>query len=181
MAATQVAAGIRHSCALGLRLDLTAGQFVPDVGCWGASATGATALLPKPVLDGMPTQIAAGNDTTCVVTTTGAVQCWAATTDAAALNDYTVTGLGTVVDLAVGGSRACAVNVAGGVSCWNKDKGKPVSSLSGTPTFSQVDAFGGVACGTTTTGGDTVCANKRATGEVVCWGAISRTFFGLPE
>ncbi len=134
MAATQVAAGIRHSCALGLRLDLTAGQFVPDVGCWGASATGATALLPKPVLDGMPTQIAAGNDTTCVVTTTGSVQCWAATTDAAALNDYTVTGLGTVVDLAVGGSRACAVNVAGGVSCWNKDKGKPVSSLSG-PTF----------------------------------------------
>jgi hypothetical protein len=248
--ATQVAAGVRHSCALGLAI--VGGSFATDVvACWGVSSPTSTAQLPQPVL-GPVAQIAAGNDTTCALTMAGAVQCWAATTNASALNAYTVAGLGTVVDLAVGGSRACAVNVLGNVSCWNKDTGAPEGGTLG--MFTQVDAFGGVACGATNAGsagcwsialatvvpspppvtlsdvtqvavgnnfacavaaggvscwatgliapvpsvlaipagltdvrsieagGDTVCANKRASGEVVCWGAISFTFFGaVPE
>jgi hypothetical protein len=248
--ATQVAAGARHSCGLGSAL--VGGVYVPDsVACWGASALGTTVQLPQPSL-GPVAQITAGDGTTCVLTAAGSVTCWAATTDANALNAYTVTGLGTVVDLAVGGSRACAVNDTGSVSCWDKDLGTPA----GGPVvadFAQIDAFGGVACGATTTGsaacwgislatvepssppadlagvtqvavgsnfacatstdgvrcwatgltapdarvlaipagltdvrsveagGNSVCANKRATGEVVCWGEVSGTFFGLPE
>jgi hypothetical protein len=113
--------------------------------------------LPQPAL-GPAAKIAAGDDTTCVLTQAGAVTCWATTTDANALNTYTVSGLGTVVDIAVGSSRACAVNTAGTVRCWFKDSGVDALAPTWPDPVAQVDAYGGVACGATSGGG------------AACWG-----------
>lgn len=249
LSTTQLAAGVRHSCGLGQRLDLTTGEFVPDIGCWGAGWTDLRVPMPRPPLAGQPVRIAAGNDTTCVATTSTsspAVQCWKATTDAMLLNAYSLPLAAT--DLAVGAARACAVTNVG-LRCWDKDSG----ANAGAPALalSQIDAWGGVACGATTTGtaacwsislvtaepnpppsltgvtqvavgenfacalaggnvscwatggispalsvlvvplnlgsvrsieagGSTVCANKAATNEVVCWGALAVTLFPVP-
>jgi hypothetical protein len=251
LATTQLAAGVRHTCGLGQRL--ANGSFIPDIGCWGAGQTDFSQPLPRPVFDGQPIQVAAGNDTTCVVvslaTSDRRVQCWRATLDAGQLSPYTL-DLGVVTDLAVGAARACAISSAGTLQCWNKDTGVDEGAPAGL-ALTQIDAWGGVACGATTTGtvacwtialatvepntptltgvtqvavgenfacalangsvscwgtssfvapdlrvlsvpttlgsvrsieagGSTVCANKTATGEVVCWGAISTTLFPVP-
>ncbi len=78
-----------------------------------------------------------------------------------------------MTQVAVGSNFACAV-ASGSVTCWATGLTPPAASVLAIPA-SVTDVRGIEA------GGDTVCANKRATGEVVCWGAISRTFFGLPE
>ncbi len=150
--ATQVAAGVRHSCALGQRL--VGNSFVTDVACWG-EGTPQSAELPRPALPGTPTQVAAGDGTTCVLAG-GNATCWAATTVAAAVNAYTVDGSADFVDLAVGSAHACAVDTLGAVTCWDKNSG---ATWLGAPAgqYTQVDAFGSVACATTAAGG------------AVCW------------
>jgi hypothetical protein len=244
----QMAAGVLHSCALDFSIP---GAVV----CWDVAGV----ALPAPVLAAVPTQIAAGDGTTCAVippagTVGEKVQCWPVTTSPTVPVAYEVALAGPIRDLAVGNSRACAVSSASGsVSCWDKDTGptasKPLQTLA--LSVSQIDAFGGVACGTTATGGaacwglaevsvepsspppdglsgvtqvavgdkfacalavggvtcwatttsfaqqpfpgvltvptglsdvrsieaggNTVCANRRTTGELVCWGALAFT------
>lgn len=152
LAATQVATGVGHSCAIGSAL--VGGVFVADVACWGAGVVGAQ--LAKPQLAGEPRLVAAGNGFTCVATATGVdpatVQCWTATGDASALNAVTYAELGGIVGLAAGDSRACAVVSNGDVLCWDTTTTGAVPTLVA-GNIEQLDAFGDVACGATFSGG----------------------------
>ncbi len=159
LGAKAVAAGVRHSCAIGQRL--VNGAFVDDVACWGEGTPLSTAELAKPALPGVPTKVAAGDGTTCVLTDAGSVICWAATADATALHAYTVAG--AFIDLAVGGARTCAVDTAGAVACWDKNTGVSAGGApANTGPFTQVDAFGGVACATTSAAGAQCWSNTLA-------------------
>jgi hypothetical protein len=166
LATTQLAAGVRHTCGLGQRLDPTGSFFIPDIGCWGAGWTSLSQPMPRPALEGQPIHLAAGNDTTCVVVNLLSferrVQCWQATTDTALLAPYTL-DRGFVTDLAIGAARACAINSAGALQCWNKDSG--VDEGAPPLALTQIDAWGGVACGATTAGAVACWSIALATAE----------------
>jgi alpha-tubulin suppressor-like RCC1 family protein len=170
VAATAVAAGWRHTCAL-----TTAG----GVKCWGHNGFGqlgngtSTGVRADPVevsgLRGV-IAIAAGGDHSCALTGGGGVKCWGqnsygelgdgTTTDRSSPVD--VVGLSSgVIAIAAGGGHSCAVTTIGDVHCWGfnrlgqlgdgttDDRRRPVqvSNLSG--NMIMVASLVGHSCGLT--------------------------------
>lgn len=186
-AATALAAGEKHSCAL-----LAGGGVV----CWGGNGNGqlgngAMDVQTGPVavvgLDGgqaaaVAVAIAAGNRHTCALTVAGGVKCWGSN-ERGQLGDgngtaadrpapVDVSGLASgVVALAAGGDHTCALTVGGGIKCWGANA--PYGQLgdnSSTNRASPVDVSGlasGVAA--VSAGGRHTCA-VTAGGTVQCWG-----------
>jgi alpha-tubulin suppressor-like RCC1 family protein len=141
--AQQIAVGGYHTCAL------VAGS-VTEVECWGDPLSGElgdghftepAATSPEPVFGVggspagtgvIPTQVAAGQQHTCAVATTGQVYCWGSNTKGQV-------GDGTKADRAVpalvlgltsgpqqiseGASEGCALNAGLGVQCWGSFDG----------------------------------------------------------
>ena len=125
--ATQVAAGVGHTCAL-----TTAGA----VQCWGWNRDGqlgnnSTTSSPVPVavsgLGSGVVTIAVGDYHTCAVTLAGGAQCWGnnhygelgnnSTTDSPV--PVAVSGLASgVAAIGGGGAHTCALTTAGAVKCW---------------------------------------------------------------
>jgi alpha-tubulin suppressor-like RCC1 family protein len=170
--ATQVSAGILHTCAR-LR-DGTAR-------CWGANAkgqlgTGKAAEVPAtgPVavagLSGIA-EIAAGSFFTCARLDDGTVRCWGAN-ESGQLGDGTtqdrlspvqVEGVAGAVEIAAGNAFACARLAGGEVACWGNDrKGSKASRVAGVEGAVQVVANGeGWACA------------RLRTGAGLCWSPAS--------
>jgi alpha-tubulin suppressor-like RCC1 family protein len=196
--ATQITAGSSHTCAL-----TTSG----GVKCWGSGfdgqlGNGATSDQSTPVdvlaagenpggtaLSGI-TQIAAGAQHTCALTTSGGVQCWGygfrgqlgngARSDQSTPVDVLATGgsgnLSGVAQITAGGFHTCALTTSGGVKCWGGGTSGQLGNRA-TPT-EQSTPVNVVAAGgsgtlsdvTQITGGLTHTCALTTTRGVKCWG-----------
>jgi alpha-tubulin suppressor-like RCC1 family protein len=135
-------------------------------------------------------KVAAGSESTCVITISGGVKCWGSN-GAGRLGDGTnedrqffpvdVVGLSSgVVDISIYDEFACAVTSAGGVKCWGSNIYGNLGDnhASGDMSNVPVDVVGlssgviDVAVGT-----DHACA-VLATGGVKCWGYNYRCELG---
>ncbi|MDP4074428.1 fibronectin type III domain-containing protein [Acidovorax sp. A1169] len=174
-----IAGGYQHTCAL-----TTAGA----VKCWGDNIYGQvgdgsqlTRLTPQTVL-GLTTgvaAIAAGDNHTCALTTTGAVQCWGQNGqgqlgDGSTLRKLVpqpIPGLvNGVAAIAAGESHTCALTTAGGVQCWGGNGYGQLGDGSTTDATSP-QAVAGLATGAAAiaAGKEHTCA-LTTTGAMQCWG-----------
>jgi alpha-tubulin suppressor-like RCC1 family protein len=175
-----VSVGADHSCAL-----TTAG----GVKCWGsgnygALGTGTNSFSATPVnvvgLGSGVAAISAGPDTSCVVTTSGAVKCWGynglgelgdGTTNNYSSTPVNVVGLGSgVASVTVGFSHSCAVTTAGAVKCWGDNSYSQLGDGTTTNSPIPVDVIGlGAGVAVITAGFMDTCAVTTG-GAVKCWG-----------
>lgn len=126
-----VSAGFEDTCAILTNTSLL---------CWGANSDGedgnntnVQVNLPTPVLSAAGnspltgiSQVTAGDDDTCALTTGGGVLCWGSSSNGQLGNGYIqseipvqVTGLSSgVTEIASGYRHNCAITSGGGVMCW---------------------------------------------------------------
>ena len=170
-----VEAGLSHTCVL------TADGGVQ---CWGGNAFGQLgdgstepSLYPVDV-EGLPdgvSAIAAGDQYTCALRTTGGVVCWGRNENHQ-LGDGTYTDRSTPVDviglgagvsaIAAGGFKACALKNTGGVACWGSNVGGGPADVPGLSSGVSSIAVGHQhACAVTNVGG-AVCWGLNINGEL---------------
>jgi alpha-tubulin suppressor-like RCC1 family protein len=194
----QISAGTAHTCAV-----TTTGQAY----CWGRGAgrlgNGSTDNQSTPVpvttegIDGLTdtnvAHIAAGNDHTCAVTTTGKVYCWGDGYNGQLGNGSTTTQLipvpvttdgidgltdTNVAHIAAGAGHTCAVTTTGRAYCWgggNRGQlGNGSIDIQLTPVPVTTDGIDGltdsnVAQISARVTGLHTCA-VTTTGKAYCWG-----------
>ena len=183
--AVSITAGNSHTCAL-----LNTGA----VNCWGenwagqlGNGTTTDSSVPVPVgaFTGGVTavSITAGNQHTCALLNTGAVNCWGynwagqlgngTTTDSSVpVAVAAFTGGVTAVSITAGNQHTCALLNTGAVNCWGYNWAGQLGD--GTTTDRSVpvpvNAFtGGVTAVSITAGNFHTCALLN-TGAVNCWG-----------
>ena len=187
IAAKDVTVGERHTCAV-----TTAGGLK----CWGSNhdfqlgdGTRQDRVAPVDVveLQSDVRSAAAGEQHTCILTTTGGVKCWGKNQDGQ-LGDGTTLDKSMPVDvdgltsgimaIAAGWSHTCALMNGGGVKCWGNNQdgqlGDGTTVGRSTPT-EVVGLAGGVT--TIAAGGRHTCA-LLDTGGVKCWGQNQRGQLG---
>ena len=178
---TKIVAGYNHTCAV-----TTTG----GVKCWGANSQGqlgnnstANSALPTDVfgLSSGVSDVSAGYDFTCVLTTVGGVRCWGNNTygtlgdgsTTQKLVPVAVSGLSGVASLSSRNHHSCVVTSTGGAKCWgyngNGQLGANYPNNSSTPV-----EVTGLASGvsTITVGFEHTCAVTSA-GGAKCWGSNS--------
>jgi alpha-tubulin suppressor-like RCC1 family protein len=176
---TAIAAGKYHTCAL-----LSSG----GVKCWGYNLNGplgdgtyTSSNVPVNVssLSSDVIQIAAGQEHTCAVLSTGQVKCWGLNTYGALGNGgttrsnvpVTVNGISNAIRVAAGGNHSCAVLSTGAVKCWGFGGNGNLGDGGVDNDFSPVvvaDLSGVKAVGIAT-GQNHSCA-LLSTGAAKCWG-----------
>jgi len=175
-----IAAGDLHTCAL---------KSTGAVMCWGHNGSGQLgdglrvdrrAATPVAGLAAGVSAIAAGNNHTCALKSTGAVVCWGSNENGE-LGDGTELGrrpvptpvatLGSGVSaIAAGGFHTCALKSTGSVVCWGRNLFGELGD--GSTVLRRVPApVAGLGSGVSaiTAGLLHTCALK-STGGVVCWG-----------
>jgi alpha-tubulin suppressor-like RCC1 family protein len=176
---TAIGTGANHSCAV-----TSAGAAQ----CWGLNNTGqlgngTTTKSSTPVqVTGLTTGvvgIGGGNNShTCVLTSTGGVQCWGNNTNGQLGNGTTtqsntpvpVTGLSSgVVAIAVGGTHNCALTNTGFVQCWGGNTTGQLGDGTTTQANTPVQVTGLSSVVAITAGGGSSCALTSA-GAALCWG-----------
>jgi alpha-tubulin suppressor-like RCC1 family protein len=190
--ATAISAGAFHTCEL-----TSAGA----VKCWGANEQGqlgdgtargsATPVAVSGLSSGV-TAISAGpgenSETTCALTSAGAVKCWGANEQGQLGNGTTtgpepchgvacsktpvaVSGLSSgVIAISAGGYHTCALTSAGAVKCWGYNEEGQLGDGTTTRKTTPV-AVSGLSSGVTaiSAGEFDTCALTSA-GAVDCWG-----------
>ena len=96
-------------------------------------------------------RLAAGNNHTCALKSTGVVRCWGDNstgqlgngTTTASLTPVTVTGLPAgIVSIAAGDNQTCALTAAGGVKCWGNNANGQLGDGTTTQRNAPVDVVG---------------------------------------
>lgn len=174
--ATQVSAGVGHTCAT-----------VPGAGvkCWGANDDGEigdgtrTERLVPATVTGLSdaSHVGAGGSHTCAVTSGGIVKCWGSNlvgllgngTGVDSTTPVTTSGLTGATQISAGGAHTCALVGGGNVKCWGSNSfgrlGDGTSTDRPTPVF--VAAISDAT--EVRVGGGHSCALLRG-GNVRCWG-----------
>ncbi|MBX7185156.1 MAG: hypothetical protein K1Y01_08450, partial [Vicinamibacteria bacterium] len=139
----------------------------------------STSLAQPTMLDATVTQIEAGGNHACALTTSGGVKCWGWNgngelgdgTATTRLRPVDVMGLATgVVKIAAGLNHTCALTNQGGIKCWGRNdrgqlgNGTTVSSLSPANVTGLTSGVVDITVGEVHT-----CAITSA-GGVKCWG-----------
>ena len=163
----------------------------------GAAAPRTVATPPAPSL----TSIAAGQATTCAVTSTGGAKCWGYNADdLVGISNLRENDAPTPVDvvgltsgvraIGVGSKHACALTSAGGVKCWGRNQYGQLGNgrLDDNPTSAPVKVVGlgsgvrAIAVGDGPLDSGHTCAITAA-GGVKCWGphsGLSTTYGNTP-
>lgn len=165
----QLALGSTHTCA----------RFESgEIACWGSGGSGqlgykappfGQSVFPKrvPGVD-HAVQLAAGEDTTCIITTTGIVKCVGTTTGMPSDQFQAVAGLQQATQVSIGGNARCARKASGTVVCWGSGYKETAGGNSDVPT---PEAIPGLAKVTQVVwNGSHGCA-LSAGGGVACWGS----------
>lgn len=186
VAATAVACGGSHSCALA-----DGGLYCWGENPWGELGNGTNTASPTPVpvtgLSSGVLSVAAALNVTCAVLTGGDLQCWGADPDgllgdgngavvAAGLDPSAIPAQVTrltsgVAQVSIGSTHGCALTTDGGVLCWGQnffgDLGDGNTDAQSAPI--QVtglhSGIGAIAVGTRH-----ACALTVDAGAVLCWG-----------
>jgi len=182
----EVAAGIRHSCAL-----VENGW----VYCWGRNqfgqlGDGSFVDSPTPVrvsgLTGVK-QISLAFESTCAVRNTGRVFCWGSNNsgqlgDGTTMNRTTpvrVVALTDVTQVAAGRFHSCALRSSGRVFCWGSNSDGQLGDGTTTDRLTPVRVSGaGVTGATQIVAGALHSCMLRQNGRVTCWGNNSEAQLG---
>jgi alpha-tubulin suppressor-like RCC1 family protein len=183
MAATAIATGDRHSCAI-----LGDQSLV----CWGNNDSGqlgdgttSSRNTPVGAAIGKVTAVSAGGGETCAVDGAGALWCWGAN-DSGQIGNGMAVGNGPgvvspfpvplvdVANVAVGSSSACALTGDGAVWCWGGNDhgqvGSPPANIFNHPDITTpVRVPLPIAATAITASFEVVCAIDAAS-DVWCWG-----------
>ena len=177
-----VALGGAHTCAL-----------LADAGkvkCWGINDSGQVgmggpnlnAFAPWTVssITAPIRTIAGGENSTCILTDAGSVQCWG-WNEFGQLGDNTqahhwtptnVSGLtGNVQAIDVGTEHACALTTAGGVKCWGRNQYGQLGDGTTTNRLAPVDVVNLTSGAVAIAVGDQHACALTSAGAVVCWGS----------
>lgn len=187
LAFAQIAGGATHACGL-----TQSGVAY----CWGDNREGqlgngaapTDSLTPTPVYGGLTfSDITAGQNFTCAITTTGAAYCWGDNTHGQ-LGDGTtadksvptaVIGGLTFSTISVGYSHTCALNGSGAVYCWGYNQfGQIGNGTTTTPIPSPTASIGGGVYSQLSVGGYHTCA-VTAAGAASCWGRNDKMQTGI--
>ena len=125
-------------------------------------------------------QLAAGDDHTCAITSGGAVKCWGSNNNGQVGDNSTanrsipvaVSGLSSgVIAIEAGGSHTCALTSGGAVKCWGDNYYGALGDNSTTDRWTPV-AVSGLSSGVIaiSAGVDHTCALTSG-GAVKCWGS----------
>jgi alpha-tubulin suppressor-like RCC1 family protein len=188
-------AGLLAACSFGVDLDhlVGGGPEVPDGGLSDSNVP-----PPPPPPDSGPdgsviasvdlSQIASGNNFTCVRKSTGTVACWGRGTEGR-LGDGLATSRSTpadvldlddAIDLAVGSNHACALRKSGAVYCWGlndlRQLGNGTTNEGRTPT--PVVGIGGAL--QISAGASFTCA-LLADKTISCWGDNGQGQLGVGD
>ena len=158
-AATAIATGIGHGCAIAAGTD--------EVICWGDDSYGqATPPAPVDGTEGTAVAIAAGENHTCAIeSSTRRVVCWGRNNTGQASPPAAVNGAtGGATAIAAGAYHSCAIQAGtGNVVCWGSDfwgQAAPPAAVNGVAgTATAIAAGWGHSC-----------AIQAQTGNAVCWG-----------
>ena len=116
---------------------------------------------------------------TCVLTDTGAVNCWGqnafgalgdGTTVASSSVPVSVVGITGATDIGVGAGFACAITAAATVQCWGDGESGQLGDGLRTSSNVPVDVVGLSDVAQLTVGADHSCA-VTSSGSVYCWGS----------
>lgn len=187
--ASLLAAGGRHTCALG-----TVGSLY----CWGANQHGQLGdgttdphLTPTTVTGAFTfTAAATGSAHSCAATRLGDVYCWGMDSFGQ-LGDATtvrrnapvrVAGAGVYSHVVTGAAHSCAVTTDGSLRCWGANDqgqlGDGTRTSRSTPQLVRLaDAVAAAPVATVAAGGAHTCA-ALADGRLFCWGANTQGQLG---
>ena len=150
---TAVSAGYEHTCAI---------RESGAIECWGRNETsqwneetgryvevyGGQTDVPT----GSFSAVSAGNEHTCAIRESGAIECWGS-------NEYGQTDppAGSFTAVSAGAAHTCAIRDGGEIECWGWNRYGQAAAPTG--SFTAVSA------------GDSHTCAIRDTGAIECWGA----------
>ena len=174
----------------------TCGITVADkVKCWGAGNQGQIGNGSTSSSNSVPvaidtatsySEISAGYQFTCGITTTGVLKCWGDNTSYGMLGDGTTTDrlVPTVIDsgtsysrVATGQDHTCAITTTGVLKCWGRNNYSKVGDGTTTTRLTPVIIDSGVSYAEISLGQFHTCG-VTTTGVLKCWGDNSRGQIG---